>query len=542
MNGFSGLTSPDFLQEHHSRLRYFRVRLKRCLQALLIGAALMAMPACKGANERSALLAQQAEALLQAGDLPGAQKAIIEALALREDGPGFHQIAGLIALQSGNSVGAYRSFQNALDFDATNRTALAYVANIGVQIGQITEADSAADRLLTLEPNALPGLQAKGMVALSRNKFDDALQYGDRILAISPADEAGAIIKARALARMGKPEDAVKLIDQALLTSSNSAALLSNRVNLYRYLKQPAPMLAALDQLARQGNMTPAVELDRINLLYKLGQTDQAREAGLAFLEGDEKTPDVYATIQRIWWQYDRTPLPSAAARDSSRWKSAAAIILAARYTLARGDVAVANAVLASAPVGAQPAIASLKARVLAATGQQGEAQKQADNLLKADANDIDALLLKAQLASARNQTQIALEAAQLAQTNDPLNAEPYIILAGIYRREGQDWRARQIFEDGFKKLPQDFQLVGNYTQYLHQLGDKGRAMSIARAFARALPSSERAWEMFAAQCQASRDQMCLTDAQTGLSNAKTAYLVDEAPGAIPNRGLFGQI
>ena len=542
MNGFSGLTSPDFMHEHHSRCRYFRVRLKRCLQALLLGAALVTMPACKGANERSALLAQQAEALLQAGDLPGAQKAIGEALALREDGPGFHQIAGLIALQSGNSVGAYRSFQNALDFDATNQTALAYVANIGVQIGQITEADAAADRLLTLEPNALPGLQAKGMVALARDKFDDALQYGDRILAISPADEAGAIIKARALARMGKPEDAVKLIDQALLTSGNSAALLSNRVNLYRYLRQPAPMLAALDQLARQGNMTPAVELDRINLLYKLGQTDQAREAGLAFLKGDEKAPDVYATFQRIWWQYDRTPLPTASARDSSSWKSAAAIILVARYMLARGQVEVANAVLASAPTGAQPAIASLKARVLAATGKQGEAQKQADSLLKADANDIDALLLKAQLASARNQTQIALEAAQRAQANDPLNAETYVILAGIYRREGADWRARQIFEDGFKKLPQDFQLVDSYTQYLHQLGDKGRAMSIARGFARALPSSERAWEIFAAQCQASRDQMCLTSAQTGLSNARTAYLVDEVPGAIPNRGLFGQI
>jgi hypothetical protein len=98
------------------------------------------------------------------------------------------------------------------------------------------------------------------------------------------------------------------------------------------------------------------------------------------------------------------------------------------------------------------------------------------------------------------------------------------------------------VFEDGLKSLPQNFYLIETYTQYLHQSGDKARAVSASRAFARALPSSERAWEIMAAQCRWAADAACLLSANAGSQNAKKSFLVDDAPGAVPNRGLFGRI
>jgi len=543
MNEFGGLTFADRKPACLTGRHYFQTHSGGAFRALALSVALLGLAACKSPSERAVERAQQAEMLAQAGDMEGAQRAISEAIALREDGPGFQQLAGTIALQSGNPVGAYRAFQRVLEFDATNRLALAYVANLGVQIGRIGDADDAANRLLTIEPDALPALQAKGMIALSRDNLEEAEQFADRILARNPADEAGAIVKARALARTGRAEEAVALIDNALRTSGDSMALLSNKVNLHRYLRQPEPMAATLERLVERSKGNSAIKLDQINLLYKLGRNDEARQVSLALLREGARDPADYRLLQRIWWQYDPAPLPEGAARDSSAWADPLAIVQVARYLLARDDVRAASALLTSAPASAGDLVASLKLRVQAASNRDAQQVfEQVEALLERDAQDVDALMLKARFAQRRGDMRAAREAAQLAQVNDPRNSEAYILLADLYRAEGEDWRARQLFEEGFNKLPQNFHLVRVYTQYLHDLGDRERALSVARSFARGLPSSEQAWTLFLAQCRAARDEACARTAQSGLDNARTTYLVDDPPGTPVDRGLFGRI
>jgi tetratricopeptide (TPR) repeat protein len=545
MNDFD---KPTFFRDHHWNWggmgagNLLRGRMKTALAIILLPAAL-ALQACQNPSERAAELAQQADAYAQAGNFFAARQSISEAISLREDDASYHQLLGVILAQSGDSPGAYRAFQRALEFDATNRVALAYVANIGVQIGQINDAEEAADKLLTLEPNALPGLQVKGMIALSKDKYEDAVRYADGILAVAPTNEAGAIIKARALAKDGKAQEALGLLDQALSSvSGGSPALVTNKLNLYRYLKQPEPMVPLLEQLVKTGNVDPGTRLDQINLLYRLGRADQAREAAITLLAAGSRDPRDYRVLQRLWWQYDKTPIPQAAARNASGWKEPLAVVLTARYLLTRGDIAGAQALIQSAPARAQPMVASLKARLLLASGREAEAREQVAALLAKDDHDVDALLLRAMFARKDKQPTVALEAAQTAQTNDPLNPETYVVLADVYRAQGSDWRARQIFEEGLKNLPQNFYLLEAYTQYLHQLGDKSRATSVTRAFARAMPSSERAWMIFGTQCQWAGDAACVQSAVAGLNDARTSYLVDDPPGTPPNRGLFGRI
>ena len=110
---------------------------------LLLLPAVFAVQGCKSKEERAAVLAQQADAYAQAGNLVAARQAIGEAISLREDQSTYHELQGAIALRSNDTIGAYRSFQRALEFDAINKTALAYVANIGVQVGQLDDAEAA---------------------------------------------------------------------------------------------------------------------------------------------------------------------------------------------------------------------------------------------------------------------------------------------------------------------------------------------------------------------------------------------------------------
>lgn len=508
----------------------------------LAAVLLAGLQACQNPAERAAELAQEAAMLAEAGNLAAAQDRIGEAISLREDVPDFYQLRGSILLRSGDQLGAYRAYSRALEFDASNRLALAYVANLGVQVGQVSDAEDAANRLLTLDPQAVPALQVKGMIALSRNKYEEATSYAERILAIRPTDEAGVIIKARSLAKDGHPQDGIALIDAALMVAPDSAALLTNKLNIYRVLGQPEPMAAALQRLVNLTNGAPHVRLDQINLLYRQGRADLARPAAMAFLAAGSRDPADYRALERLWWEHDRAPIPEGAGRTTAGWRDPLAVLLTGRYLLLRGDLAAADALLRTAPADAQPLVASLRVRILAAQGHEQDARAQIDEILRKDSHDTDALLFRARLDLGDRRLDRAVEAAQLAQTNDPLNPEAYVVLADVYRAQGADRRARQILEDGLKRLPQNFYLLEAYMGFLHRLGDKGRAVSVARTFARNVPSSERAWSIFAAECRAVGDEACLRSAMSGLEAARTSYLVDDPPGTAPNRGLFGRI
>lgn len=519
----------------------------RIVRPLMLAAALLpltfSLQACQSPAQQAAELASQAEAFANAGNLVAARQAIVQALGLREDVPAYYALRGNIAVQMGDPVGAYRAYTRVLDFDATNQMALAYVANLGAQVGQVQEAEDAADRLLALDPNAMPALQVKGMLFISREKYDEAEKIGDKMLGIRPSDEGGTIIKARALAKQGKVEEALALLDGASVINSDSPALLTNKLNMYRNLRQPEKMAEMLDKLVALKNGGSATNrLDQVNLLYRLGKTDQARQAALALLEAGSRDPDDYRKLQRLWWEFDKTPFPAGASSDASHWKDPLALVLTARYLLTRGDVATANALLRTASPAARPLIPSLQARVLLGSGQEGKAREQIDALLAKDTHDVDALLMRAQIAANEGKRDAAVEAAQLAMTNDPLDPETYVVSARLFKALGADWRARQVFEDGLKNLPQNFLLLENFTQFLHDSDDKGRAVSAARAFARATPSSVRAWTILAVQCQWAGDQACLQNALAGRKNAETTYLVDNPPGTPPNRGLFGPI
>lgn len=514
----------------------------RYAMRLLPVALLLLLPACKRPAERAAELAALADAQATAGNLVAARANIVEATALRDDIPAYQQLLGTIAMKMGDVAGAYRAFSRALDVDPTNMIALSYVANLGLQMGDVTRAEEAADRLLTLDPSALPGLQAKGMIALARNRNEEAARIGDRMLALRPTDEAGTIIKARALAKQGQTEQALVVIDAALPTIGATQALLMNKLNIYRTMRQPEPMERLLDQLAQRNDVSPAVRLDQVNLLYRLGRPDAARQVAVALLRDGKGKAGDYRALQRLWWENDKAPIPAASISAVAGSPDPVAVQQTVRYLIARGDLTMADAILRAAPPRTRPMLTSLAARLLVESGQRGAAAAQAEAVLKADDQDVDALLVRALIALEDHQPGAAVEAAQLARANDPANAETYLVLARIAEADKSDGRVRRAYEEGLKSLPQNFLLLENYTQFLHQSGDKTRAISVARAFARATPSSVHAWKVLAAQCRWANDESCLQAALAGQKNAETTYVVDDPPGTMRDRGLFARI
>ncbi len=505
-----------------------------CAAALLAG--------CQGGRERAAAQAQVARDFFDAGNYPAASKAISEAIQNRDDVPEYYLLKGMIDVRAGRPVVAYNAFSRALDLDQTNRSALAYTANIGVQIGRIKDAEDAADRLLMIDPDSLPALQVKGMVALTKGRVEDANNFAERILAQRPGDEAGTILRARSLTINGKADEAIALIDQSIAQNGPTPAMLTNKLNIYRKIGRADAMLPIYKDIVPLAAGNFQYRLEQINLLYKTGHVAEARSASVDLLKAGSQSVDDYATLRRIWSQYDLRPITAAGAAAVAASKDPQAIINTVRYLILSGDTAAAQRILDAVPPANARLVASLKARLAAISGQRDEAEEQIEAILAKDANDVDALIQLGQFHFAKGEVNLALNAVQQAQAADPMNPETYVVLAGIYERRGEIWRAKQILADASRRLPQDYFVAEHHLALLRSEKEPGRAISVATAFARAQPSATKAWEMLAAQCSLTQDSECRAIVGQGLDVAKTAYTLDDPPGARANRGLFGRI
>jgi tetratricopeptide (TPR) repeat protein len=508
----------------------------------LNAALLFAATACQDNFQRAEVYAQQARTLFDAGDREGAFQAIQNAIALRDDNAAYFIMLGAIYMRMNSPVDAYNAFNQALELDEANVEALTFVANIGLQVGRVADASNAADRLLSLNPNSVVGLQVKGLSEMFGNKDSAAQGYADRILKISPRDEAGTIIHARLLAKQGKLQEALDFLDNALVQAQQSPGLLITKINLYRALRQPEPMVQTYAQLFKLvPNVMNSLRLDYINLLYKIGRTEDARKAARTFLNLSQVNLGEYQTLVRIWFEFDAQPFTRESFVEVRDLANPIGLINVGRYLLWRDEEQLADDLYFAVRPGIRPAAEGLHLRASRMLNRMNGLERNLDLLLERDPEDVDALILFTEFKRKQGKTNLALEAMQKAVEADPMDPEAYVVLAEMREAAGARGRAEQIFEDGFKRLPQDFLLIQHYTAFLRKAGDKRRAISATRSFARSLPSSVRAWTVFAEQCQWAGDPACLAEAEAGRRNALTVYQIDEAPGTPPDRGLLSR-
>jgi len=505
-------------------------------------ALLLMLAGCERPAQRADALAQQASQLADAGHNKAALEAINKAIALRDDNAGYFLLLASIQVRAGNTQAAFVAGERALEVDAANVDALTLVANVGFQAGQLDDANDAANRLLALDPNSLVGLQVKGLYELAKDRNVDADATAERLLAIDPVNIPGIVIRSRVLAKAGKMEEALAFVNHAIDQSSPSAPLLISKINLYRALERPEDMattFAALD--AATPERSPALRLDEINLLYELGRRDQARAATLSFLAARNARAADLAVLQRIWWEFDQVPFTAetiVAARD---WGDPIALLAVGRYLLWQNQPQLADDLFFSYPAAVRPTGLAIHDRASLGLGREQDARNETALILKRDPDNVDALLLRAEFEKRAGNLGLAIEAAQRALNSDHTDPEVYVVLAELQAKAGAAWRAAQIFEDGLQQLPQNYLLIEHYTQFLHESGNKSRAVSVTRDFARALPSSVRAWTVMAQQCSWASDAACAAEAAAGREAAAKRYRLDDPPGAPPDRGLLGK-
>lgn len=512
------------------------------------GAALLLLiaSACSSPQEKAEQSASNAMALAEAGNFEAARQAILEAVRQRDDQPDQWLLLGRLDLETGRPADALLAYSRVLELDATNIEALQLVAELSFQFGDIREAVSAADRILALDPNTTRAILVKGLVALSRRDVPGATSAADAILKIKPQDEFGIVLKARALAVGKDYEGAVKIIEEGVPAEQRTEASLATLTELYRVLGNKDQLVGTIDkQLARRPKDSD-LKLDLAEVLYKSGNMGRARATLYSLLRAQPDNIEIVGRISDMWSENDPAALSPAQLGEIAERGSHTTRVGVSRYLIGRNRPDLAAPIL-RADGGSGRNASSVDAQALYATtlykqGDTKAARTIADRILRDDKNNIDALLVRARIEMQERNLIAALNDAQIVVRDFPMSELGRILLADIYLAKKEAGRARQSYEDAIGDMPQSVLLSRTYVQYLLKSGDRTRAIGVARTLTRKIPSSVVGWDLLANTCKQAGDNACIAQAQAGRDKAASVYTVDDRPGSVRSRGLFGRL
>lgn len=504
------------------------------------------LASCSTPQEKSEQAAATAAALVEAGKFEEARPMILEAISQRDDVVSQWELLGRIGLETGKPADALLAYSRVLELDATNVNALQLVAELSFQFGHTREARDAADRLLALNPDATRAILVKGLVALDQKRATEALAAADAILKIDPQDELGIVLKARSVAIGRDYKGALKLIEEGVPDEQRTEASLATLTELYRSLGDTERLIATIDrQLLRRPNDVD-LKLDFAKILYKSGKSDRARSILYQIVNAQPDNIEVLGQVSDIWTENDPSALTSTQLAAIAQNGSTAVRSAVARYLIDRGQPDLAEPVLRGATA-KKADVSATEAQALYATalyrkGNVKAARAMAEKILLDDRDNSDALLLRAQIGLQERNFATALNDAQIVVRDFPMNEQGRIVLGDIFLAKKEPQRARLSYEEAINELPQSLLLHRVYSTYLIQSGDKPRAIDVARTFTRKNPSSVQGWALLQNVCRQAGDEPCAARAQAARDKASAIYTVDDRPGSIRSRGLFGRL
>jgi cellulose synthase operon protein C len=507
----------------------------------------LALTACSSVSERANEQAQRAVALLELGDLNGSRTAALMAVSERDDNSEFWMLLAKIEMARNDFVEAYRAFSRALELDRTNPVALGAVAEIGYQVGELYEADTAADQLLLILPESDSALLIKGLVALDQDRTEDARVYADRLLVANPASATGLSLLARILTNEGQSGAAKQKLQSAMDAGRTEPALLWTLVAILQTEGDIAGTDKALTRLREGAPGQKDFGFKHAFLLYKSGQLDRASATLYELLEYSEKAPDNERRIEQMWLDFGPLVLTPALV-DRVRISSlSGAKLLMARHALIYGLTGIAGSLIETVQTGKLKPwqtnqLLGLRAQIAFAKGQISAAMQQSEALLLKDARNSDALLVLAKIQMQEGKGREATASLQNLVSDNPMNRAGRTALAEVYTRTAQPILARQTWEQAVQDMPDDPELTLAYSAYLQRTGEADRQRRLVVDHVAQNPGSPRALFVMKQACAQTNAPWCARQISNASAIGMRYLLEDGEPSRAGNRGLFSSI
>ncbi len=164
----------------------------------------------------------------------------------------------LALLDAGNVPGAEAKLRQALPFAPTSISILGNLAIVLMQQDKVAEAKSFAEQSLAVKPDGA-ALLVLGQCHAREGRHDEALESYRKSIALDPGAADAYNASGISLAKLGRLEEALGVLDRAVALDPRLADAHVNRGNTLGALKRPAEALSAFDKaLALNPRLTDA--------------------------------------------------------------------------------------------------------------------------------------------------------------------------------------------------------------------------------------------------------------------------------------------
>jgi tetratricopeptide (TPR) repeat protein len=473
------------------------MRLRSCGMgvALVILLCGLVMAGCGGADARRANHMERGRNYLAAGNLPKAQVEFRNALQIAPNNPDARFMSGQVAERLGNlrdAVGLYQAAIEVAPGDVQYRVAL---ARLYVFAGAPKRALELIQPALLQHPDNADLLTVRGAASAESNDRANALADAERAVSLEPENIGAVALLASLYRQTGASERAVALVSATLAKVPSSIDLRQILVSLYLQLERPG---LAEEQLRGIVRLRPQ-ELSyryQLALLYarekKPDAADHVLQDAIAALPDRDEPKLAYAQFLA----QQRSPAEGERALEQFIARAPRELDLQLGLgALQQRDGNLAGALKTYRHVVAEASERpqGLEARdhlaaILAQQGHLDEALPLVSDVLHRNPRDSDALMIRGNIALARNDPAAAISDLRAVLRDQPRSVAVMHALARAHLLNGEPALAEETLHSAIDAAPKDTSLKIELARLLSQSNRMDAAAALLDEAARAAP------------------------------------------------------
>ncbi len=188
----------------------------------------------------------RAKCYAELGKTESALSDIDAAISIQPDSARLHTIRGVFCHLAGQNEDAVRDFGTSVQLDSGNLTAYSYISKCSNALGKYTEAVSAAERGLEVDPGFYNLYVNRGVAYYHLERYDDAIEDFNRVIRKKNESSTAALetsykYKGMSYEKLGKKEDAVSNYRMLLRYNPQASGIRDRVETLEEEIQQETP-------------------------------------------------------------------------------------------------------------------------------------------------------------------------------------------------------------------------------------------------------------------------------------------------------------